>query len=43
MSFGAISAPAVQALSRGAAQAGCWMSTGEGGLSPHHLVKAIAT
>ena len=38
MSFGAISAPAVQALSRGAARAGCWMSTGEGGLSPHHLV-----
>jgi glutamate synthase domain-containing protein 2 len=38
MSFGAISAPAVQALSRGAAHAGCWMSTGEGGLSPHHLV-----
>ena len=34
MSFGAISAPAVQALSRGAAHAGCWMSTGEGGLSP---------
>ncbi len=37
MSFGAISAPAVQALSRGAALAGCWMDTGEGGLSPHHL------
>ncbi|MDP3871460.1 MAG: FMN-binding glutamate synthase family protein [Pseudomonadota bacterium] len=37
MSFGAISAPAVQALSRGAAHAGCWMSTGEGGLSPYHL------
>lgn len=37
MSFGAISAPAVQALSRGAAEAGCWMNTGEGGLSPHHL------
>ena len=34
MSFGAISAPAVRALSRGAAQAGCWMDTGEGGLSP---------
>ena len=37
MSFGAISAPAVRALSRGAREAGCWMSTGEGGLSPHHL------
>src|SRR5688572_21275004 len=37
MSFGAISAPAVRALSRGAALAGCWMDTGEGGLSPYHL------
>ncbi len=37
MSYGAISAPAVQALARGAAQAGCWMDTGEGGLSPYHL------
>lgn len=37
MSYGALSAPAVQALSRGAAQAGCWLDTGEGGLSPHHL------
>ena len=37
MSFGAISKPAVQALSRGAAEAGCWMDTGEGGLSPFHL------
>jgi glutamate synthase domain-containing protein 2 len=37
MSFGAISEPAVRALSRGAAQAGCWMDTGEGGLSPFHL------
>jgi glutamate synthase domain-containing protein 2 len=37
MSFGAISAPAVEALSRGAAVAGCWMDTGEGGLSPYHL------
>jgi glutamate synthase domain-containing protein 2 len=36
MSFGAISAPAVRALSRGAARAGCWMDTGEGGLSPYH-------
>lgn len=37
MSFGALSAPAVKALSKGAALAGCWMNTGEGGLSPHHL------
>jgi glutamate synthase domain-containing protein 2 len=37
MSFGAISKPAVLALSRGAAEAGCWMDTGEGGLSPYHL------
>src|SRR3954471_23979203 len=37
MSFGAISQPAVQALSRGAALAGCWLDTGEGGLSPYHL------
>jgi len=36
MSFGAISAPAVRALSMGAKQAGCWMDTGEGGLSPYH-------
>ncbi len=36
MSFGAISEPAVRALSRGAAIAGCWMDTGEGGLSPYH-------
>ena len=37
MSYGAISAPAVRALSRGAHTAGCWMDTGEGGLSPYHL------
>lgn len=37
MSFGAISRPAVLALSRGAAAAGCWLDTGEGGLSPYHL------
>ena len=38
MSFGAISEPAVKALSLGAKEAGCWMDTGEGGLAPHHLV-----
>jgi glutamate synthase domain-containing protein 2 len=37
MSFGAISRPAVQALSRGAAHAGCWLDTGEGGTAPYHL------
>lgn len=37
MSYGAISAPAVRALSRGAAEAGCWLDTGEGGLSPYHV------
>ena len=37
MSYGAISKPAVQALSRGAAKAGVWLNTGEGGLSPGHL------
>ncbi|WP_432697159.1 FMN-binding glutamate synthase family protein [Marinobacterium sp. YM272] len=37
MSFGALSRPAVKALSNGAKKAGCWMNTGEGGLSPYHL------
>ncbi len=37
MSYGAISRPAVQALARGARMAGCWLNTGEGGLSPYHL------
>lgn len=37
MSFGAISKPAVQALSNGAHRAGCWLNTGEGGLAPYHL------
>jgi glutamate synthase domain-containing protein 2 len=37
MSFGALSVPAVRALSKGAAMAGCWLNTGEGGLSPYHL------
>ena len=36
MSFGAISKPAVRALSKGAAEAGIWMNTGEGGISPYH-------
>lgn len=37
MSYGALSKPAVRALSKGAAMAGIWMNTGEGGLSPMHL------
>ncbi len=37
MSYGALSRPAVTALSRGAKLADCWMNTGEGGLSPWHL------
>lgn len=37
MSYGAISKPAVRALSKGAGKAGMWMNTGEGGLSPYHL------
>lgn len=37
MSFGALSVPAVKALSHGAAEAGVWMNTGEGGLSKYHL------
>ena len=37
MSYGALSRPAVEALSAGAAKAGIWMNTGEGGLSDYHL------
>ena len=37
MSYGALSAPAIQALSKGSAKAGIWMNTGEGGVSPHHI------
>ncbi len=37
MSYGAVSKPAVIALSKGAALCGCWLNTGEGGLSPYHL------
>ena len=36
MSYGALSAPAVRALSLGAAKENCWMNTGEGGVSAHH-------
>ncbi len=37
MSYGALSRPAVLALSHGAHMAGCWLNTGEGGLAPAHL------
>jgi len=37
MSYGALSTPAVRALSKGARMAGCWLNTGEGGLAPYHL------
>jgi glutamate synthase domain-containing protein 2 len=37
MSYGSISKPAIQALSRGAKMSGCWLNTGEGGLSEYHL------
>ncbi len=37
MSFGALSKPAVLALSNGSREAGNWMNTGEGGISPWHL------
>ncbi len=36
MSFGSLSAPAIESLNKGAALAGCLHNTGEGGLSPHH-------
>ena len=37
MSYGSLSKPAIQTLSRGAQQAGCYLNTGEGGVSPYHL------
>lgn len=36
MSFGALSAPAIQALNEGAALAGCMQNTGEGSIAPPH-------
>lgn len=36
MSFGSLSARAVEALNRGAQAAGCLQNTGEGALSPYH-------
>lgn len=37
MSYGSLSKPAIQALSRGAALSHCYLNTGEGGVSPYHL------
>ena len=37
MSYGALSDVAIRALGLGAAKAGCWINTGEGGLAPLHL------
>jgi glutamate synthase domain-containing protein 2 len=37
MSYGSISKNAVLALSNGARIGGCWLNTGEGGVSPYHL------
>ncbi|MEM8922201.1 MAG: FMN-binding glutamate synthase family protein [Actinomycetota bacterium] len=37
MSFGSLSAPAIESLNRGCAMAGCLHNTGEGGISRHHL------
>ena len=37
MSHSAISRPAVEAISKGAAEAGIWLKTGKGGLSSAHL------
>lgn len=36
MSFGSLSGPAVEAINRGVALAGCMQNTGEGGISIHH-------
>lgn len=38
MSYGALSGPAIKALSIGAHESGSWLNTGEGGLSPYHLI-----
>ena len=37
MSFGSLGARAIESLNRGAAGAGCWQGTGEGGISRYHL------
>ncbi len=40
MSYGALGSHAVEALNRGAKQAGCYHNTGEGGISPFHKLGA---
>ena len=37
MSYGSLSAPAIEALNRGAAEGGFFHNTGEGGVSDHHV------
>jgi glutamate synthase domain-containing protein 2 len=37
MSYGSLSENAIIALSKGAKMAGCWLNTGEGGLTEYHL------
>jgi len=36
MSFGSLSAAAIESINRGAQLVGCWQNTGEGGISPSH-------
>ena len=36
MSYGSLSAPAIESLNKGSGIAGCYHNTGEGGLSPYH-------
>ena len=36
MSYGSLSGPAVEAISRGCSLAGCLQNTGEGGVAPYH-------
>lgn len=40
MSYGALGSNAIRALNSGARIAGCYHDTGEGGVSPHHLLGA---
>ena len=40
MSYGSLGRNAISALNRGAAKAGCYHNTGEGGVSPYHLLGA---
>ncbi len=37
MSYGSLSAKAVESMNKGAMKAGCYHNTGEGGLASHHL------